>query len=350
MTDPLDSYPQLRRLWPRELIESLGRTDHRYNWAIAGNSEADKIRQQLEAALKWASENGFLSADHEGRLRGSDRVQFHSAKDELLIGNFLTRVGQVKPANVLPNGRVGDWVINGESPVYLEVKSIYDIDDEANRIQVQLREAAKTVQSGRILEVSISEAGTLSVKEFRAYLEASLSTLPEGLNKEVKLSDYIDPSGLTVSLTCLPYQSDGPTELVISFGGGGPITSHLQMQARARKGASQLPEPAAGIPGMVLVCRHSDAPDTGLELLGAMFSLPAVNVQTGKWTVQPAGITQPDRHTRVSAVGQYFDRPERLEIIHNPFAKNPINPEKLLAPEIRQLVPDGPGRLQWIGE
>ena len=121
------------------------------------------------------------------------------------------------------------------------------------------------------------------------------------------------------------------------------------MQERASRGASQLPEPEAGIPGMVLVCRHSDAPDTGLESLGAMFSLPAISLQTGEWTVQQAGISRPDRHTRVSAIAQYFERPEKLEVVHNPLARNPIESSQLSVPEVRQLVPEEPGVMRWIG-
>ena len=159
MTNALDSYPHLRSLWPKELIDSLDSMDHRYNWANADRPEADTIRQQLEVALRWASSSGFLSADLQGRLRGGVRVQFHSAKDELLVGKFLTRVGRVKPAVVLPTGRVGDWLVDGEPPIYVEIKSIYDVDDEANRIQAQLRRTAHAVQSGRTLEVRITESG-----------------------------------------------------------------------------------------------------------------------------------------------------------------------------------------------
>lgn len=349
MTDMLDLYPHLRSLWPRELIGSLDGTDHRYNWATASHSEHDEIRQQLEDALDWASSNNLLSPDLRGRLSGKDRKQFHSAKDELLVGKFLTRCGQVKPATALPSGRVGDWLIYGGPPIYVEVKSIYDVDDEANRTQAQLLQTASSIESGRTLEVSVITPGTLSSKGFRAYLEKSLAGLGTKICDEVSLPDYVDPSGLTVRVTCLPFPSDGPTRLVIVSVGSGPITSHLQVQRRARQGARQLPDPDEAIPAMVVICRHSDLPDTGFESLGAMFSLPAINLQTGEWTVQPEGMSRPDRHTRVSAIAQYFWRPEKLEVVHNPFAKNPIERARLSVPGIRQLVPEEPGRMRWIG-
>ncbi len=346
----LGKYPRLREIWPEAMVKKLTFLDHRYNWATVSHPEADRSRQELEDALKWASSNGFLSDDLEGRLRGADKAQFHSAKDELLVGKFLTRVGQVKPAYVLPSRRVGDWLIDGDPSIYVEVKSICDVDDEANRTEAQLRQAAGTVESGRDLEITVTKPGSLSSRVFRAYLEKSLAGLATKISGEVDLPDYVDPSGLTISVTCLPVPNDGPTRLVITSGGRGPITSHRQVQKRARRGASQLPEPNRAVPSMVVICRHSDLPDTGLESLGAMFSLPSVNVQTGEWYVQSAGISQPDQHTRVSAIAQYSERLEKLEVVHNPFAKNPIEPERFSAPGVRQLVPDGPGRMLWIGE
>ena len=169
----------------------------------------------------------------------------------------------------------------------------------------------------------------------------------EDVTHEQLLQEYRDPSGLILSLSCLPLKSDGPTDLVIFSGGGGPITSHLAFQQRVRKGAKQLPRPEEGTPGMVVVCLHSDIPATGLELIGAMFGLPAVSFETGGMTVELSGVYRPDKNTRLSAVAQYSDRPERLDVVHNLFAENSIDPERLSVSGIRQLIPDGPGRMRW---
>ena len=349
MTDVLDSYPYLRCIWPMELISSLDATDHRRNWATPNRPEADQIRNQLEEALEWAFKNNFLSAEAQGRLRGANRAQFHSAKDELLVGKFLTWIGQVHRVPVLNNGKVGDCLIATEPPIYVEVKSIYDIDDEARRTDARLRQVAREIKSGRILEVRVSMPGHLTSSTlFKAHLETNLAGISHDLSDEIELPPYVDPSGMTLSLTCQPFPSDGPTELLIFSGGGGPITSHRDVRRKVQKGAEQLPGPEEVTPSMVVVCRHSDIPtDTDLELIGAMFSLPGLNLGTGAVNVGLTGVSGPDKHTRVSAVARYSERPEHFEVVHNPFAKNPIDPALFAVAGIRQLVLDGPDRMRW---
>jgi hypothetical protein len=126
------------------------------------------------------------------------------------------------------------------------------------------------------------------------------------------------------------------------------MTSHKDIHEAVRRVVYQLPNPELGVRTLVVVCPHIFPPINTLELVGAMLSLPKVNLVTRKVTYSLEGIAQPDEYTRVRAVARYDENPENLALVHNPFARTPIDPKRFEGLPVRQFIPNDNGAMRWI--
>jgi hypothetical protein len=242
-----------------------------------------------------------------------------------------------------------DWVLCADPPIFVEVKSLFGDDLIPTRVKNALRREARKFTTGHVLFVKVKvPAPNATPKSFRGYLRANLQILPECLHAERQLPDYVDPSGLTLAITCMEYKTQGPAGLGILETGGGAITSHGDIREAVKRAVDQIPDPYLGIRALVVVCPHTFPPIGTFELVGAMLSLPKLNLATGKVTYDLQGIARSTEYTRVSAVATYNESPEGLEVIHNPFARNPIDPKVLVLPTTRQLVQVEPGCMRWL--
>ena len=152
-----------------------------------------------------------------GDLRGGSREQFRATRDELRVARYLSQLARIERPKPWPHGKRMDWVLVTDPPIYVEVKSLFGENSMLPRITNSLRRVANEFTTGYILWVEVKvPAKNVPPRTWRAYLKANLPNLPGQVQSEYAMPDYVDLSGLTLGISCMGVQSNGPVSLAIA--------------------------------------------------------------------------------------------------------------------------------------
>lgn len=363
MTGPplprLTDYPRLHHLYNDDFRSSYYQRhqhapDFRFGIFCELGEEYDGFRQELEDLLEVGERLGLLDAQMAGRLT-SGEPGFYSVFAELEVAKFLDdRRFELTAAPAGRAGRIGDMQVQGEPPVFVEVKAALDRRDEAmeRRVISGLTRYAEPVfdefDDPVLVTFTVLEGAGFSHGHLGRWLRR---TFRERATTDMTGTDgeyvYESHQGLRLAMKLMPSRGlKNPAMIIMSIVDNPPIAAYLSSSI---KGAHpQLPDD--GRPTLVIVRAFLSLRAAEKNVMEALFGKTT-------WTLKKTGDVQGSysgkgllltrgRWKRLSAVG-FLDvrRPGggqktmKLLVIHNPWTRYPLDAATLTGPDILHLIP-----------
>jgi len=334
--------------------------------------ETEVWRKHVNDCLELAIRYKLKDADLDSRLRKGDRDTFEAAINELKCARCLENSfgkGSLRWHPEGSKGRIGEFeIVSGNlgKPVFVEVKTIVPRAEECLewRVKEKLSRYAERVTFPFMLDVHMKELGKADVfsgKGFKMFLEGELSKIGP-MNQPIRLPDYVDDkTGLYLEIQASPTSRGCYIGI---FSTEGRLEQKEDYIHHSLKKAFEKPSKASkgSKPFLVILCSATQFPihedhmlDVLLGNLGVRFSRSSDGTLGGPIFFRKLdGFTRPKMNRHLSAIGIYRERftyeeiQSELEVYHNPWAWNPIDPTILQGKGVRQFVKIDDKHMGWM--
>jgi hypothetical protein len=187
-----------------------------YNCLCDRTIRAATLRDDLETLMRCGIDTGILDEKMRGQLRAFDEVAWLASIAELECADILVRAGLLVVSK--PRGRegtLGDFEVESDPPVFVEVKALFD--DPKRRLHEKVR--CKLWKSARVAgqEVGVScyvqfghvrKLADFSGTLFKNFLRRKLAEHQKSLTFDFV---YRDRSGFEIDASVRPRQPGKPT-------------------------------------------------------------------------------------------------------------------------------------------
>ncbi len=374
MTSTLESFPNLKRLFPLEFLTSISEESFLYRLLIVQRKEADVWRQHINNCLELAYRYNLVDADLEARLKKGDWETWEAAINELKVAKFIERLFGVGSLRWRPQGRerkVGEFEVilsDLDIIVFVEVKTILprDLENLEQRVLDKLKHCIKRIPLPFVLSIELKNAGqteNFSERRLRRFLVEELSKFStEDTEKPYELPDYQDRTELHLKIKAYPNSRRrtcllGGCNFNVRWMNNAEYVKHSLSKAYEKLDNADKCSVVVLCPSPNYVIDEHDMLNGLLGTLQYTVSwLSDGSVVDEGPSRKPDGFFQPNRNHKLSAVGVYreiFAKKEiegKLEIYHNPFRANSIPDSTFMNMKegVRQLVKASNGEMKWL--
>lgn len=372
------SLEALNHFFPPEFVASLSEEHFLYKVLCDQDPRAKMWREYTNGCLELALRYELADADLVARITKEDWESFTSAINELRCAKSLEGLFGVNSLRWHPQGRkgrIGEFEIVSSDldiSIFVEVKTIFlrGQDKLEDRVQEKLCLYAKQVPFPFFLSVTLEEVGKaedFSGRKFKRFLKEELGKIglieaPADEIVSIKLPDYIDDkTGLQLKIEAHPTPPKKLNSCRIGDIGAGVKWGGKDDQIRSKLEKAYQQRPEGKQPYLVIVCSATLFPIDKYDMITALLSNPVVRIPLRddgtigepKTFYKLDGFFHPQRNRQLSAIGLHRERyadkgiESTLEIYHNPFALNPIDPSIFEGKGVRQLVRTGETEMGW---
>ncbi len=339
----------------REQGRGPGDPDLLWSLLFGAHHELDAYRTELEALLVHAKDTDLLSDELISRLRSRNPVTRCGARAQLEVASLFSELSipwtqdpQGRP------GRIGDFEISIDRPIFTEVKAIFDRDDGVIREFISTKLWMLTERA-----LNQSESCWLVTSRIRTFAmnfdgQHFSRWIRRRLAKGVPFEEeYSSSTGLLVLVSGNPRDDESAH---LQSPPATDVSAHIYIRQSCEKAYEQLPDDR---PTLVVLRSFLSVRCGEYDMINALYGQRqlSINLRTHERSEAraPDGFISPTRHRRVSAVAHLDVRggerghTYRLDFYHNPFARHPIPSERGTA-LVRHFAPHPDGFLRWTDD
>jgi len=365
----LKPYEFITRFFDNGFVASLSMDNDLYSLLVSKDPLHEPWREELNDNLSIAYRYNLVDSDLQSRLQKGDRESWQATMNELRVAKTFESLFGINSLVWRPQGyekRVGEFQLKLDTPVFVEVKTVFprDLEKLDQKVIDKLGRFASQIPIPVFLSVNVSDSGSsesFSGVKFKIYLKNELHKIDlQNIEKEsIRLLDYHDDStGLKLDIETLaikPTEDDKECHIGVIGGELKTVTNEQYIRHSLKKAYEQLPKNEQ--PCLVVICPSTTFPFDEEDMLNALFGDSAVryyfsNVKFAKKPEpfrQPNGFFQLRKHRHLSAVGLFKSRNtgNPLDIYHNPVAINSLPEITFMNKRINQLIKATDTGMKW---